>query len=40
MQGLDMAYRILRDAGEKKAAELIGEEIRKRGKLPPQAQPP
>lgn len=32
--GLDMAYRILRDAGEKKAASLIGEEIRKRGKMP------
>ena len=40
MQGLDMAYRILRDAGEKKAADLIGEEIHKRGKLPPQAQLP
>lgn len=34
MQGLDMAYRLLRDAGEKKAANLIGDEIRKRGRMP------
>ncbi|MBR0411096.1 MAG: hypothetical protein IJI25_08860 [Eubacterium sp.] len=34
MQGLDMAYRLLRDAGEKKAAELIAAEIVKRGKMP------
>lgn len=36
MQGLDMAYRLLRDAGEKKAAAMIGEEIKKRGRLPVQ----
>ena len=34
MQGLDMAYRLLRDAGEKKAAELVADEIRKRGRMP------
>lgn len=35
-QGLEMAHKILRDAGEEKAAELIADEIRKRGKLPVQ----
>ena len=34
MQGLDMAYRLLRDAGEKKAADMVAEEIRKRGRMP------
>lgn len=33
-QGLDMAYRLLRDAGETKAADLIQKEIRDRGKMP------
>ena len=33
-QGLDMARRLLEDAGETKAAALIAEEIRIRGKLP------
>ena len=33
-QGLDMAYRLLRDAGEDKAAGLIREEIKARGKTP------
>ena len=35
-QGLDMARRLLEDAGETKAAALIAEEIRIRGKLPVQ----
>ena len=38
MQGLDMAYRMLRDAGNTEGADLIGDEIRKRGKLPAAAQ--
>lgn len=33
-QGLDMAYRLVRDAGEDKAAVVIAEEIRKRGRMP------
>lgn len=33
-QGLDMAYRLLRDEGEMKAADIIQKEIRKRGKMP------
>lgn len=33
-QGLDMAYRLLRDAGESKAAGLIRDEIKARGKIP------
>jgi len=33
-QGLDMAWRLLRDAGCKEGADLIREEIRKRGKSP------
>lgn len=33
-QGLDMAYRLLRDAGENKAAGLIRDEIKARGKTP------
>lgn len=33
-QGLDMAYRLLRDAGCKEGADLVAEEIRKRGKVP------
>ena len=36
MQGLEMAYRLLRDEGMDKAAALIGDEIRKRGQLPVQ----
>ena len=35
-QGLDMARRLLEDAGETKAAALVVEEIRIRGKLPVQ----
>ena len=35
-QGLDMARRLLEDAGETKAAAMIAEEIRIRGKLPVQ----
>ena len=33
-QGLDMAYRLVRDAGEDRAAALIAEEIQKRGRMP------
>lgn len=33
-QGLDMAYRLVRDAGEDKAAVVIAEEIRRRGRMP------
>lgn len=33
-QGLDMAWRMLRDAGNKEGAELIAEEIRMRGRTP------
>lgn len=33
-QGLDMAYRILKDEGETKAAAIIQGEIKKRGKMP------
>ena len=35
-QGLDMARRLLADAGENKAAALVAEEIQIRGKLPVQ----
>lgn len=34
IQGLDMAYRMLRDEGMKEASEVIADEIRKRGKIP------
>ena len=40
MQGLEMAYRMLKEAGNNAGMELIGEEIRKRGKLPREAQLP
>lgn len=33
-QGLDMAWRLLRDAGNKEGAELIAGEIKARGKSP------
>lgn len=33
-QGLDMAWRMLRDVGNKEGAELIAEEIRMRGRTP------
>jgi len=33
IQGLEMAFRLLRDAGETKAAGLVADEIKKRGKL-------
>ena len=33
-QGLDMAWRLLRDAGNKEGAELIANEIQARGKSP------
>lgn len=33
-QGLDMAYRLVRDGGEDRAAALIAEEIQKRGRMP------
>ncbi len=36
MQGLEMAYRLLRDEGQKEAAEIIRTEIHKRGQLPVQ----
>ena len=35
-QGLEMAYRLLKDAGETKAAALVADEIRIRGKMPVQ----
>ena len=34
MQGLEMAYRLLRDKGQKEAMEIIREEITRRGQMP------